>query len=270
MRAHVQELETTKRELEATMRNLEAALDSAAAGSQAKSQFLATMSHELRTPLNAIIGFSEVISNESFGPLGDPRYKDYNLYVQESGRHLLTLITDVLDFSKIDAGRLELHEEEIDMRDTINGVLRMLQVQADGAGVRLRGEIAGSLPALRADQRRVRQVLINLLSNAVKFTARDGEVIVSAAESEAGLVVAVADNGIGIAPEDIPTALDPFGQVDSSLNRKYAGTGLGLPLSQRLVRLHGGELSITSAVNAGTTVTITFPPQRLVRRSVAA
>ena len=270
LRTHVHELENTKRELETTTGSLASALEAAAAGSQAKSQFLATMSHELRTPLNAIIGFSEVISSENFGPLGDPRYKDYVHHVLESGRHLRDLINDILDFSKIDAGRLELQEEEVDLRDTIDSAVHMLSGQAESGGVRLRKEMAPNLPALRADARRVRQVAINLLSNAIKFTPAGGEVRVSADATDAGLVLAVADTGIGIAPEDIPTALDPFGQVDNSLNRKFAGTGLGLPLSLRLVKLHGGELKIASKVNVGTTVAVTFPQVRLVRRPAAA
>jgi signal transduction histidine kinase len=274
LRAHVAELEATKRALEATATDLETALETAATASQAKSQFLATMSHELRTPLNAIIGFSEILAAETFGPLGDPHYPDYATSIHDSGRHLLDLINDILDFSKLDAGRLELNEEPIDTHEVIDSALRMIAGEAARAGVALSppfGETAlGEALPLRADARRVRQVLLNLLSNAVKFTPRGGEIRVAVSRRGAGLTIAIADTGIGIAAQDIPRALERFGQVDSSLSRKYEGTGLGLPLSKRLMELHGGRLDIESVVGSGTTVTITFPAERLVMDRQAA
>ena len=270
LRAHVVELEATKRVLEATAVDLETALETAATASQAKSQFLATMSHELRTPLNAIIGFSEILAAETFGPLGDPHYPDYARSIQSSGRHLLDLINDVLDFSKLDAGRLELHDETIDLHETIDGALRMMAGEASRAGVALRPALADPPPLLRADARRVRQVVLNLLSNAVKFTPRGGEVRVTASRRGGELVIVIADTGIGIAAQDIPRALERFGQVDSSLSRKYEGTGLGLPLSKRLMELHGGRLELESVVGAGTTVTASFPGERLVEDRQAA
>ncbi len=270
LRAHVVELEATKRELQTTAENLTKALDAAAAASQAKSQFLATMSHELRTPLNAIIGFSELLKGELFGPIGDARYKGYVNDVHRSGKHLLSLVNDVLDFSKIDAGHLTLQEDQIDIRETLATSLRMVAGQADSNGVTIEQEIAHDLPILRADERRIRQILLNLLSNAVKFTPRGGTVRMIAFVDEREFVVQVADTGIGMAKEDIPRALERFGQLDSDLNRKYEGTGLGLPLTKKLAELHGGRLEIESELCVGTKVTVAFPAERLIEQSAAA
>jgi signal transduction histidine kinase len=270
LRAYVLELESTKRELQATADNLTKALDAAAAASQAKSQFLATMSHELRTPLNAIIGFSELLKGELFGPIGDARYKGYVNDVHRSGKHLLALVNDVLDFSKIDAGHLTLQEDQIDIRETLATSLRMVEGQASGNGVVIEQEIALDLPNLRADERRVRQILLNLLSNAVKFTPRGGTVRLISYVDQQELVVQVADTGIGMAKEDIPRALERFGQLDSDLNRKYEGTGLGLPLTKKLAELHGGRLEIESELCVGTKVTVAFPAERLIEQSAAA
>ncbi len=270
LRHHIAELEATKRVLEATTTDLKIALDTAATASQAKSQFLATMSHELRTPLNAIIGFSELLATEAFGPLGDPHYPDYAQNIHASGRHLLGLINDVLDFSKLDAGRLDLHDEEIDLHELVASVLRMVEIEASRAGLALEAALGEALPHLRADARRVRQVLLNLLSNAVKFTPRGGAVRVTIARHGGGLGIVISDTGIGIAAADIPRALEHFGQVDSSLSRKYEGTGLGLPLARRLMELHGGRLDLESAVGIGTTVTARFPAERLVDSRQAA
>ncbi|MEQ9331080.1 MHYT domain-containing protein [Thalassobaculum sp.] len=270
LRRHVVELEATKRDLQATTEQLQAALQAAAAGSEAKTQFLATMSHELRTPLNAVIGFAEMMNREIYGPHGDPRYAEFARTIVSSGQHLLDLINDVLDVSGLDAGRLELQETDIDVGELVDGALRMLEGQADQAGLRLEAEVPANLPALSADARRLRQVLLNLVSNALKFTPEGGRVTVSAAVDSAGLTVSVADTGIGIAAEDVPRALEPFEQVDSRLSRRYQGSGLGLPLSRQLVELHGGTLSIESAVGTGTTVTVTLPPGRLRPRATAA
>jgi len=270
LRLHVIELEKTKRELEATTANLHQAFEAAAAGSQAKSQFLATMSHELRTPLNAIIGFSEIMANEVFGPHANARYKEYSGSIQASGNHLLGLINDILDFSKIDAGRLELQESVVDIGDIVTSVLQMTQGQAEAAGVRLLSPTTTPLPPVCADERRLRQVLLNLLSNAIKFTPRGGEVRIIAELRNGGIAISVTDTGIGIAPEDIPRALERFGQIDSRLSRKYEGTGLGLPLSKGLMELHGGTLDLTSVVGVGSTVTITLPPRRIVDDRAAA
>jgi signal transduction histidine kinase len=264
LRTHVTELEATKRALEATTEHLETALEAAASASQAKSQFLATMSHELRTPLNAIIGFSEILGTGLFGPLGDERYEGYATSIHESGRHLLGLINDILDFSKLDAGRLDLDDHEIDLAELVRESLRMIEGQATDAKVVLIEQFDQDLPYLRADQRRIRQILLNLLSNAVKFTPPQGEIRVSLFRRGAGIGFAIADTGIGIAAEDIPRALERFGQVDSTLARKYEGTGLGLPLSKRLAELHGATLDIESRVSIGTTITVIFPPERVL------
>lgn len=270
LRRHVAELEATRLELEQTAANLTKALEAAAASSQAKSQFLATMSHELRTPLNAVIGFSDLIASQVFGPLGNPRYVDYAKSICDSGAHLLGLINDVLDISKLDAGRLQLEEREIALEGVAGDAVRMIAPQAEIASVRVEKQFESDLPRIKADERRVRQVILNLLSNAVKFTPKDGTVSVTVFRQNGSLVVTVSDTGIGIAERDIPRALERFGQVDDSLGRKYEGTGLGLPLSKCLMELHGGTLELTSELGAGTTVTITFPVERVVDNRQAA
>ncbi len=271
LRRHVEELQRTQRELETRTVELDAALRAAAAASEAKSVFLATMSHELRTPLNAIIGFSEMLGQEMFGRHSDPRYKEYAESVCESGQHLLGLINDVLDFSKIDAGRLELNEGMVDLGKAIRGAAHMVSGQAATTGVALDLDLLPELPLVRGDERRVRQVVLNLLSNAVKFTPADGRVRLTCEARPNGTVaIVVADTGIGIAAKDIPRALDRFGQIDSSLARRYDGTGLGLPLAKKLMELHGGTLKIESEVGVGTTVTVVFPPSRVVAGLVAA
>lgn len=264
LRAYVHELEQTKQKLEATSEDLMVALKNVASADQAKSQFLATMSHELRTPLNAILGFSEIMKSETFGPLGNPRYLDYTNDIFKSGQHLLSLINDVLDFTRADAGELQLHDEEVDIEDLIHGAVRMMRQQADAHTLKLRIDAEPNLPVLSADHRRVRQILLNLLSNAVKFTPDGGEVLISAKMEDETLKIRVSDTGIGIAKEDIPLALERFGQIDSDLARKYEGTGLGLPLSKCLMESHGGTLDIESAPGQGTTVTLVFPPNRLL------
>ena len=263
LRAYVVELEATKADLESTSEDLRHALDAAAHASQVKSQFLATMSHELRTPLNAVIGFSEIMLTETFGPLGAARYRDYARDIHASGTHLLSLINDILDLSRLDAGQVELRDEAIDVASLIKELLRMVKGQAQSAGLKLTATIDPDLPLLRADQRRVKQVLINLLSNAIKFTPAKGCIDIAAAMRGDELAISVADTGIGIAKEDLPRALSRFGQIDSTLSRKYEGAGLGLPLSKQLIELHGGRLFLESELNTGTTVTIVFPAPRI-------
>jgi len=270
LRVHIAALEGTKSALEETSGRLSEALTIAAQADRAKSAFLAAVSHELRTPLNAIIGFSEMLTIELFGPLGHMRYRDYAHDIHHSGVHLLSVINDILDLSRIDAGDKRLDEEDVDIRKLIGQSLKMIRPQALAAGVELSAEIDSALPVLRADPRRLKQALINLLGNAVKFTPAKGTIAVAARETADGIVITVADTGIGIAGDDIPRALERFGQVDSRLSRKYEGVGLGLPLAKQFVELHGGTLTLDSTLNVGTTVTITLPARRIVGAKAAA
>ncbi|WP_097277060.1 PAS domain S-box protein [Caenispirillum bisanense] len=233
---------------------------------RAKTEFLANMSHELRTPLNAIIGFSEVIAHEIFGRVEPVQYKGYAANILESGRHLLDVINDILDVSRIEAGEMALHPEPVDLLAVIDSAVRLIGQRATDAGLTLQVEMPDTLPLLMGEARRLKQILINLLANAVKFTPEGGRVTLKAKRDPvgAGLVVRIADTGIGMRPEDIPRALTPFQQVDSSLQRKYEGTGLGLPLTKAFVEMHGGSLAIASSPGVGTMVTLHFPPRCLV------
>jgi signal transduction histidine kinase len=235
----------------------------AEAANRTKSEFLANMSHELRTPLNAIIGFSEVFKLGTFGPLSE-RYRSYGADIFNSGTHLLNLINEILDLSKLEAGQFELHEEEVDLAAVIQACMHLIEPQAEKAKVRLSKALDAGLPSIRADDRRIRQILLNLLSNGVKFTPEGGQVRVSACLMSDGLVMTVSDTGIGMAPDQIPKALEAFRQIDSKISRKYDGTGLGLPLAKHLVELHGGTLTVESKVNAGTTVKVVLPAERIV------
>ena len=235
----------------------------AEAASRAKSEFLANMSHELRTPLNAIIGFSTILKDESFGPIGSGRYKEYAGDICNAGQHLLTIINDVLDLVKVDSGKMAVHAGVVDLRATAMSVAKLVERDAAAGGVMLSLEIDSTLPAIVSDDTKLRQVLMNLLSNAIKFTPAGGCVTLGIAQSAdpRKVRVTVSDTGIGMREADIPIALAPFGQIDSALNRKHAGTGLGLPLSQRLMQLLGGDLEIESAPEKGTVVTIVLPMQ---------
>ena len=237
----------------------------AEAANRTKSDFLANMSHELRTPLNAIIGFSEVIQKAIIGPLSE-RYRAYGADIFSSGTHLLGLINDILDLSKLEAGQFELHEEDVDIREAIEASMLLVGPQAEKSRVELSKAIDENLAFIRADDRRIRQILINLLSNAVKFTTEGGKIRVASFGTNAGLAIAVSDTGIGMASEEIPKALEEFGQIDSKISRQFAGTGLGLPLAKHLIELHGGTLTIKSQINVGTTVTIVLPHERILGR----
>ncbi len=239
---------------------LTAAAASAEAENRDKSQFLANISHELRTPLNAIIGFSEILRNEALESMKE-QHKEYIRDIHGSGVHLLSLINDILDFSKAEAGKLEVSITEIDGVKMIKNCMRLMIPRAEQTQVTLVEDLPKKHFTLQSDAKKLKQVLLNILSNAVKFTPAGGEVKVSAHHNlaEDTLVIEVSDTGIGIAPKDISRVMTPFGQVDSTLARKYEGTGLGLPLSKKFVEILGGEFSIKSEVNIGTVVTLSFP-----------
>ena len=254
--------EITRREQ--TEVDLRTARDQAEFANRSKSEFLANMSHELRTPLNAIIGFAQVLRDEMFGALGDAKYRDYAADINDSGQHLLDLINDILDLSKIESGKAELYEDDIEVASLLRSALNMVQERATSGGVTLETEITVDLPRLYADERKLKQILVNLLSNAVKFTKPGGSVTLGTwCNENSGFMFQVRDTGIGMAQADIPKALSQFGQVDSALNREYAGTGLGLPLSKALTELHGGALDLQSELGVGTTVTLRLPAARL-------
>ncbi len=226
---------------------------------RAKSEFLANMSHELRTPLNAIIGFSDIIAS---GMIGGPVSKEtagYAKDINDSGKHLLELINDILDVSKVEAGEVKLYREEVELKSACNAVLRILQTNADQGHVALLLQTNDGGMYFHADPLRLKQIIINLVSNAIKFTPEGGSVTIHATESDAAVEVSVRDTGIGMSEDEIKEAIKPFRQVDNTHTRRYEGTGLGLSLTKSLVELHGGTLSIASVKGQGTEVTVTFP-----------
>jgi signal transduction histidine kinase len=231
---------------------------------RAKSEFLANMSHELRTPLNAIIGFSEALGGGYFGAL-TPKQATYIQDIHDAGKHLLQLINNVLDMSKLDAGRMTLSEESVDVAQVIDEAVRLLSQRAQKAHVTLAVEPRATSARLRADELRVRQIVLNLVTNAVKFTPAYGRVTVrTLRRQDGGFAVEVADTGIGMRPEDIAVALTPFAQVENFMTRRQEGTGLGLPIVKALIELHGGKLQIESRLSHGTTVTAEFPSYRVI------
>ncbi|MGJ8561107.1 MAG: PAS domain-containing sensor histidine kinase [Litorimonas sp.] len=231
---------------------------------QSKSEFLANMSHELRTPLNAINGFSDIMKKEMFGPLGDPRYREYISDILFSGQHLLSLINDILDMSKIEAGKMSLNSETMAISDMITQVLRIVRGRADENRLKL---VHNEIDAhdIEADPRAVKQVLLNLATNAIKFTPEGGTVTLKVEAKTTGIIIHVSDTGIGISEDDISRLAQPFEQIDSQHSRKHEGTGLGLALSKSLVELHGGNFNITSNLGQGTTVTFTLPNKPIVK-----
>jgi two-component system, cell cycle sensor histidine kinase PleC len=266
LRRYVAELEVARLRLEGKTAELSelaerylSARDNAEQASQAKSRFLAMMSHEFRTPLNAIIGFSEVIEREALGPVGIGRYVEYAHDIRTSGNHLLDLVNDILDMSKIEAGKYVLHRESLHAVEVVKRCVRMVRLRAEEAGIRLAEEAEDCLPEIEADRRALKQILLNLLSNAIKFTDRGGSVTVSAACLGDRFTVTVTDTGIGIPPESLGRIGAPFEQIDSRHNRQHAGTGLGLALTRSLVELHGGELQISSTPGEGTSVRVSLP-----------
>jgi len=241
------------REIEVKRRQLETS-------SRHKSEFLANMSHELRTPLNAIIGFSEVLSERMFGEIND-KQAEYLADILESGQHLLSLINDILDLSKIEAGRMELEPTEFDLPSAIDGTLALVRERAHRRAITVGRTIDDGLATIRADERKVKQVLLNLLSNALKFTPEGGRVDVRAALRDDMVEISVADTGVGIAPEDQEAVFDEFRQVGTA-SKKVEGTGLGLAISRKFIELHGGRIWVTSQVGRGSTFGLTLPLQR--------
>jgi len=237
------------------------AKEAAQAADRAKSDFLANMSHELRTPLNAIIGFSEMMQREQFGPLGNPVYKGYAEDINGSGCHLLEVINDILDLSKISVGKFEIVQSEIALDKLVEYCANMVRLKATGAGLQVIVEVPHDVSVLYADERMIKRILLNLLSNALKFTP-EGHVRVAAKKAaDGGISLSVEDTGIGIAASELPRLMRPFVQIDATLGRKYEGTGLGLWLVKSAIELHGGQIEMTSELGVGTTVTLHFPPE---------
>ena len=247
-------------------RALQKAKEAAERASASKSQFLAHMSHELRTPLNSIIGFSEIMTEEVLGRMGQPKYLEYAKDIRRSGLHLLNLINDVLDLTKVDAGRQTVEDSDIDLTQVLQSCLRMIQGTKNTAFLNFEYHVPKTLPHIRADERLIKQIVLNLLSNSAKYNVPGGKVTVSAGVDGDGRVsFTVADTGVGIAPEDIPKVQEPFGQARSDSMRAHEGTGLGLSLSKKLTELHGGTLTIDSTLGEGTAITITLPAARTIR-----
>lgn len=272
-------LANTNEELERRVaertQGMAAALEQAEMASRAKTEFLAAMSHELRTPLNAIIGFSEILMTQMFGPLGNPRYMDYAADILSSGRHLLAVINDILDVSRIETGQITLDRETVDVTELVPAVLRLVETRVHQGQVRLCTELPARLPTLMADRRRLLQILVNLLSNAIKFTPEGGRVNLEVRTEGEWMILEVADTGIGMCEADMAVALEPFRQVDGTLARRYGGAGLGLPLAKACAELHGGSLVLSSEPGQGTVVTVKLPlaeepSQRQPAKSAAA
>jgi signal transduction histidine kinase len=278
LRERVVELLSTRRRLEqqsSELQNLADSLararDEAEAAARSKSEFLANMSHELRTPLNAIIGFSEIIKNQLMGPIGTPRYLDYINDIHRGATHLLEIINEILEYSRVEAGQLRLQERPVDLKSVMRACVRLMTERAEKAGVTLTVEFARDLPIVNADERLLSQIIINLLSNAVKFTPKGGEATIRAACGEdGGLTIQVSDTGIGIAEKDLGRVMERFGQADSSLGRRFEGTGLGLPLVKSFVEMHGGAFELKSRLGAGTTAIVRLPKERVIGRDSGA
>jgi two-component system cell cycle sensor histidine kinase PleC len=258
MRRTVDNLRRSQERVQELAENYEQEKIRAEEANRSKSEFLANMSHELRTPLNAINGFSEIMSGEMFGPLGHERYKDYVQDILSSGQHLLSLINDILDMSKIEAGKMQLQPEPVDPAQLLEQCVRIMRARAEEKDIDLTVE-GEALPSIEADPRAIKQVLLNLMSNAVKFTPEGGKVAVRTFDAADGVVIQVADTGIGIAEDDLQRVGRPFEQIENQHSKVHQGSGLGLALSKSLVEMHGGTLRIDSVLGKGTTVSFTLP-----------
>lgn len=243
---------------------LKKAKDAADEGNKAKSAFLANMSHELRTPLNAIIGFSEMMINGTLGKIENEHYVDYLGDIKFSAQHLLQIINDVLDMSKIEAGKMPLDEEDIDLKGLLDSVMRLMSARATQEHVTLVDIIPEDLPRVSLDERLIRQVFLNIMSNAIKFSSENSEVSVKAQIEDNGLIVSIIDTGIGIQDSRLSEIMEPFGQVNDPKLNKGQGTGLGLPIAKAMMEMHGGSLDVDSEVDKGTVVRCIFPSERLV------
>ncbi len=261
--------ETQKRER--AVQEMQRAKDAALAASKTKSRFLANVSHELRTPLNAIMGFSEAIQTQILGAIGNKKYVEYADHIFRSGQHLLNIIKDILDLSKMEEGRLELTSQPISLRDNYEKTYGFLRMPIEQGRINLSVSIPEDLPMVHADERAMTQIMTNLLSNAVKFTSENGSIEFRIWQREdGGLSFQVKDNGIGMSPDHIERAMEPFIQVDSQVSRRFKGTGLGLPITKSLVELHGGNIALQSELNKGTSVTVNLPKERTVKNSASA
>jgi two-component system, cell cycle sensor histidine kinase PleC len=249
---------------------LVAAKEEAELASRSKTEFLANMSHELRTPLNAIIGFSQVMGDEMMGPIGSPRYAGYARDICTSAQHLLGIISDILDVSKLEAGKVELDEEEAALATIVGDVLQLVRERARALELEIDTDMPRDLPLVRVDVLKLKQVLLNLVTNAIKFSHAGARVTIRAHAADDGILLGVSDRGIGMDEGEIATAVSRFGQVASAWSRKHPGTGLGLPLAIGLVELHGGTVAIESRKGVGTSVTVRLPGNRIVRHPEAA
>jgi signal transduction histidine kinase len=264
---------------EFSIARMKSAKEEAEAANKAKSEFLATMSHELRTPLNAIIGFSQMINHQALGPVGHPRYIEYGRDIEESGMHLLRIINDILDITKIEAGKLHLDFEEISCAGLIEEVAAMLGEAMNDKEISFSNDLLDGDFVVRGDRQLLRQVLINLISNAVKYTTRKGEIAIAiGAPDECSVEIAVIDNGIGIPAEHLARVMEPFEQVESPMVRSNSGVGLGLPLTKKIIEAHGGRMTLASTLGVGTRVTVWLPlgrgkdplKARVARRALAS